>query len=71
MAFLHCLVNFDIGAITREYLESLMEEKVSNKELYNAYHLTNHNIENIQECGKEFIIHHGIMFPRKYHYAST
>ena len=69
MSFLR-FSNFNIGAITRENLESLMVEKVSNKETYNAYHLTNHNIENIQECGKELIIHHGIMFPRKNHYAS-
>ena len=66
LLFLHFPI-FDIGTITREHLVSIMYEKVSNKETYNAYHLTNHKIEKIQECGKEFIIHHGIFFPRKNH----
>ena len=66
MAFLQ-LVNFDIDTITRENLESFMKEKVSQIEAYNANHLRNHNIENIHECGQEFIIHQGTMFPRQNH----
>ena len=56
--------------MTREYLVSIMKGKVSNIETNNAYALTKYQIKNIQECGKEFIIHHSIFFPEKNHDAS-
>ena len=56
--------------IAREKFEFFMVEKFSNIQTYNADHLSNHDIEKIEKCGQELIIHHSSIVKKENHQTS-